>query len=72
MVSEWFYEWYFDWYVGFFVPFSGIEWYFKLPLTLPLSPADISLLLNGIQCKQWYNIGSFCKGHFQIPAENRN
>ena len=47
---------YFEWYFGFFVPFSGIEWYFKLPLTVPLSPADISLILNGIQ---WYTIGSF-------------
>ena len=45
MVSEWFYEWYF----GFFVPFSGIEWYFKLPFRVLLSPAEISLILNGIQ-----------------------
>ena len=49
MVSEWFFEWYFEWYFGFFVPFSGIEWYFKLLLRVPLSPADISLILNGIQ-----------------------
>ena len=50
MISEWFYEWYFEWYFGFFVPFSGIEWYYKLPLTVPyLSPADVSLILNGIQ-----------------------
>ena len=45
MVSEWFFEWYF----GFFVPFSGIEWYFKLPLRVPMSPTEISLILNGIQ-----------------------
>ena len=25
---------------GFFVPFSGIEWYFKLLLTVPLSPTE--------------------------------
>ena len=49
MVSEWFYELYFEWYFGFFVQFSGIEWYFKLPLRVPLSPANISLILNGIQ-----------------------
>ena len=47
----------------FFVPFNGIEWYFKLPLTVPLSPSEIPLngpmILNGIQ---WYTTGSFCKG----------
>ena len=26
-----------------------IEWYFKLPLRVPLSPAEISSILNGIQ-----------------------
>ena len=52
MVSEWFFERYFV----MFVPFSGIEWYLKLPLRVPLSPAEISLMLNGIQ---WYTIVSF-------------
>ena len=41
MVSEWCFEWYF----GLFVMFSGIEWYFKLPLRVPLGPTEI--LLNG-------------------------
>ena len=27
-------------------PFSGIEWYFKLPLRVPQSSAEISLILN--------------------------
>ena len=49
MVCEWFFEWYF----GFFIPFSGIECYLKLPLRVPLSPAEISfnspMILNGIQ-----------------------
>jgi len=46
------FEWYlnvFKGYFGFVVPFSGIKWYFKLPL----SPAEISLngtmIRNGIQ-----------------------
>ena len=51
---------------GFFVPFSGIEWYFKLPLRLPLSPAEISLndtewysmVISGIQ------LALFCQGTF--------
>ena len=29
--------------------FSGNEWYFKLQLRVPLSPAEISLVLKGIQ-----------------------
>ena len=49
MVSEFFLERHF----GFFVPFSGIEWYFKLPLRVPPSPTEISLngpmVLKGIQ-----------------------
>ena len=49
MVSEWFFELYFEWYFGFFVPSSGTERYFKLPLRVPQSPADISLILYGIQ-----------------------
>ena len=60
-------------YFGLCVPFSGIEWYLKLPLSLrvPLSPAEISLngpmVLNGIQ---WYSmvfngipLALFCKGY---------
>ena len=39
---------------GFFVPFNGIEWYIKLPLRVPLSPAEISLngpmVLNDTEC----------------------
>ena len=64
MVFEWSYgvlrprvfEWYLIGFVdffGFFVPFSGIGWYFKLPLRVPLSPAEISLngpmVLNDIE-----------------------
>ena len=51
-------EGYFELYFGFCVPFSGIEWYLRLPLRvyIPLSPAEISLMPNGIQ---WYTIGSF-------------
>ena len=44
-----------EFYFGFFVPFSGIEWYFKLPLRVPLSPAEISL--NGpmvLTDTEWY------------------
>ena len=47
-----------------------IQWYLKLPLIVPLSPAEISLngpmVLNGIQ---WYSmvfngipLALFCKG----------
>ena len=43
MVSEWFCNDIFC----FVVPFSGIEWYFKLPLRVPLSPVEISL--NGTE-----------------------
>ena len=51
-------------YFGFFVPFSGIEWYFKLPFRVPLSPADrniidtewYSMVINGIP------LALFCKG----------
>ena len=39
---------------------NGTEWYYKLPLRIPLSPTEILLngptVLNGIQ---WYTIGSF-------------
>ncbi len=39
------------------IPFSGIEWYFKLPLRLPLSPTKISLhgpmVLNDTE---WYSM----------------
>ena len=42
---------------GLFVPFSGIEWYFKLPLRVPLSPTEIPLngpiVLNGTE---WYSM----------------
>ena len=45
-------------YFGFFVPFCGIEWYFKLPLRVPLSPAEISLngpmVLNDTLGKKFY------------------
>ena len=50
MVSEWYLN-FFEWYFGFCVTFSGIEWYLKLPLRIPLIPAEISLMLNDIQ---WY------------------
>ena len=53
MVSEWFFEWYSEWHFGFFEPFSGIEWYFKLPMRVPLSPADISLILTTQE--RWHN-----------------
>ena len=43
----------FELYFGFSDPFSGTEWYLKLPLRVPLSPAEISLngsmVLNGIK-----------------------
>ena len=39
----------FELYFGFFVPFSVIEWYFKLPLTVPLSSTEIPF--NGAE---WY------------------
>ena len=45
----------FEFYLGFFVPFSGIVWYFKLPLTVPLSPTEIPL--NGpkvLNDTEWY------------------
>ena len=48
----------FDLYFGFFVPFSGIEWYFKLPLTVPLSSSEIPL--NGPVVRndtEWYSMG---------------
>ena len=36
---------------------NGIEWYYKLPLRIPLSPTEIPLngptVLNGIQ---WYSM----------------
>ena len=60
----------FEWYFKFFVPFNGIEWYFKLPLTVPLSPTEISL--NGpmvLNDTEWYSmvisgipLPLFCKG----------
>ena len=60
----------FLYYVGFFVPFSGIEWWFILPLKIPLSPVEISL--NGsmvLNDTQWYSmvisgipLALFCKG----------
>ena len=43
-------------YFGFRVPFSGIGWYFKLPLRVPMSP-KISLndpiVLND---NEWYSM----------------
>ena len=54
------FEWYlnvFEWYFAFFVPFSGVEWYFKLPLWVPLSPAEI--LLNDptvLNYTEWYSM----------------
>ena len=47
----------FELYFGFFVSFSGIEWYFKLPLTVPLSPTEI--LLNSqmvLNDTEWYSM----------------
>ena len=47
----------FELYFGFFVPFSGTEWYFKLPLTVPLSPTEIQL--NGpkvLNDTEWYSM----------------
>ena len=42
------------------IPFSCIKWYFRLPLTVPLSPTKISLngpmVFNG---NEWHTIG-FC------------
>ena len=48
---------------------NGIEWYYKLPLRIPLSPTEIPLngpmVLNGIQ---WYSMVYhwlfFCQGHW--------
>ena len=55
------FEWYLNCFVNeildFFVPFCGIEWYFKLPLRVPLSPAEISL--NGpmvLNDTEWYSM----------------
>ena len=58
-------------YFGFFVPFNGIEWYFKLPLTVPLSPTEIPL--NGpmvLNDTEWYSmvfsgiqLALFVRGH---------
>ena len=42
-------------FFGSFVPFGGIKWYFKLPLTVPLSSDEISL--NGpmvLNDTEWY------------------
>jgi len=39
---------------------NGIEWYYKLPLRIPLSPTEIPL--NGPMVQygiKWYTIGSF-------------
>ena len=42
---------------------NGIEWYYKIPLRITLSPAEIPLngpmVLNGIQ---WYTIDTFLSG----------
>ena len=58
MVSECFLNYILD----CFVPFSGIEWYFKLPLRVSLSLAEISL--NGpmvCNSNQWCTIGFFVR-----------
>ena len=57
-------------YFDIFVPFSGIEWYFKLPLRVPLSHADTSF--NGpmvLNDTEWHSVvisgiplALFCKG----------
>jgi len=51
-------EWYFEWYFGFCVPFSGIEWYHKLPLRVYICTTEscwniidaewYSMVFNGI------------------------
>ena len=56
--------------------FSGIEWYFNLPLRVPLSLAEISLndpmVLNDTE---WYSmvisgmpLALFCKGCWPFPS----
>ena len=72
----------FELYFGFFLPFSGIEWYFKLPLRVPLSPAEISL--NGsmvLNDTEWYSmvisgipLALFCKGQelLECVGESRD
>ena len=67
-----------------FVPFSGIEWYIKLPLRIPVSPAEITLneplVLNDTE---WYSmvisgipLARFCKGprslHRRTNCSERN
>ena len=52
------------------MPFCGIEWYFNLPLRVPLTPAEIAL--NGpmvLNDTEWYSmvisgipLALFCKG----------
>ena len=47
----------FELYFGFFVPFNRIEWYVKLPLTVPLSLTQIPL--NGpmvLNDTEWYSV----------------
>ena len=41
----------FEWYFGFFVPFNGTEWYFKLPLRVPLSPTEIGHVSLAVENK---------------------
>ena len=50
-------EWYLNGFLMIFWILCTIQWYLKLPLRVPLSPAEISLngpmVLNGIQ---WYSM----------------
>ena len=65
-------EWYLNGFLMIIWFLCTIQWYLKLPLRVPLSPAEISLngpmVLNGIQ---WYSmvfngipLALFCKGVF--------
>ena len=68
---------FFEWYFGFFIPFSGIEWYFKLPLRVLLSPAEISLngpmVLNDTERYSTVISGIplalFCKGTLKVQID---
>ena len=47
--------------------------YFKLPLTVPLSPTEIPLngpiVLNAFYGIQWYNIGSFLCVRYHLAED---
>ena len=50
-------EWYLNVFLMIFCILCTVQWYLKLPLRVPLNPAEISLngpmVLNGIQ---WYSM----------------